>query len=108
MQNSETLVVIALFGSTEGAHSAIQSLSELGITAERVRISAECVLHVRVAGAELDRVSGVLLAASAQDLTVVSVPEHPGWMSHILDHVLGQKIMPGEGDSEAGVVGRWM
>jgi hypothetical protein len=102
MFTSEALVVTAIFASVDECLGAAQEMCAKGIPDEHIRVSAGCVLHVRITDGELNRVSSELRGAGAKDLSVASRAADPGWMSHVTDRVTGAQVMPGEGDSEAG------
>jgi hypothetical protein len=101
-RNMETLVVTAVFSSAEDAHRGVQELQAIGIADDRLRVSAGCVLHVRVTTGELERVNSELRRVGARDITASARPQDAGWMSHVTGRTTGSQVMPGEGDSEAG------
>ncbi len=97
--------ITAIYPSAEDAHAALERLREIGIADERIRISAQCALHVEVSGLPTDRVVNALREAGALDLNCTEWSDDPGWMSHLCGRILGSKVQPGEGDAEAGSTG---
>jgi hypothetical protein len=75
---------------------------ELGLADRQLRISADCVLHVDVAGSDLDRVASALWSSDAMDVTYVERNADPGWMSRHTERSTGACVAPGDGDGEAG------
>ncbi|HEU4626643.1 MAG TPA: hypothetical protein VFS52_17915 [Steroidobacteraceae bacterium] len=96
------LYAIAVFPDRDAAQLAEQALHDRGIAGERMRISAGCVLHVRVASVELDDVTTQLRTTGALQVTCDTRSNDPGWMSRIGEALTGAQVMPGAGDAEAG------
>jgi hypothetical protein len=97
--------ITAVFASAEAAHGALERLRELGIEDERLRISAQCALHIECAHGPAEHIVQALRDSGVLDFTYTERSDQPGWMSHHVGRVTGLRVQPGEGDAEAGMPG---
>jgi hypothetical protein len=101
MQISEALVITAVFSCADDALAAAQTLRDAGVPERNMRVAAGCVVRVQVASHDVDRTAAQLRASGACDLSATTIAD-PSWMSHFAGRVTGSKVMPGQGDAEAG------
>jgi hypothetical protein len=94
--------LIAIFESAGAASAANRELLQRFRGEVETHVSAEFLLHVRVANDRSVVVEEALVAAGARKVTARDAYTAASWMSNQNGRVTGTGVPPGAGDAEAG------